>query len=242
MLREQVGHHLLEQPVRHRDRADNRVAGRFLRPQAPGQLADRQQGGVAEGATTGEGLVGELVAGIDGGHTLGPDLELEAEQLVERARLAALKLSQPGPRLVVDVVGQHGRLLHEEPADTVTGTGADPRLGGQADELIGILDLPQRNGEQVAHQVAADEEQGLGPGVVGEGGDRTVVLDQHPPGHELAQGGDEGPPIGVAVAAEVDAGLGGRMADLLDQGRQQHLLAASEQHRAAKSQVGVGAG
>ena len=94
----------------------------------------------------------------------------------------------------------------------------------------------------MAHQVAADEQQGLGPGVVGEGADRTVVLDQHPPVDELAQGGDERQPVGVAVATEVDAGLGGGVADLLDQGRQQHLLAAGEQHRAAKGQVGIGAG
>ena len=96
---------------------------------------------------------------------------------------------------------------------------ADARLGGQADELVGMLDLAQRYGEQVAHEVAADVEQRLGAGVVGEGGDGAVVLDEHAPGEELAQGGDEGPPVGLAVGAELDAGFGGRRGGPARRGR-----------------------
>ena len=49
-----------------------------------------------------------------------------------------------------------------------------------------MLDLAQRNGQQVADQVAAHEEEGLGGGVVGVGADGAVVLDEHAPGDQLA--------------------------------------------------------
>jgi len=196
---------------------------------------------VAHGAPARERLVGELVAWVDGRHPLGPDLELEAEQLRKGAGLAPLRLAQPGPGLLVDVVGQHHRLLHEEAPDTVAWAGAGYGLGGEADELVGVLDLPQRHRQQVAHDVAAHEEQGLGPGIVGEGTDAAVVLGEHPPGDELPKCGDQSPPVGVAVVGQVDTGLRRGGTYRLGEGGQQHLLATGEQYRAAQGQVGVGA-
>ena len=152
-----------EHAVRHRHPADDVVAGPG-RPAADGagQLGHREQGGVAERAAARERHVGQLVAPVDGGDAFGPDLELEPEQLAEDRRLAALRLAQPRPRLVVEVAGDHGGLLDQQAADPVAGAAAERRLGGEADQLVGALDLAQWHGEQVAHEVAADEQQRLG--------------------------------------------------------------------------------
>src|SRR5437763_17046451 len=100
--------HLVEHSWGYRYRADHVVPGHGLRPEAAGELADRQQGGMTDGAGTGERLVGELVLGVQRGDALGANLQLEARELGEDTGLAPPRRAQPGPLLTVEVVGEAG--------------------------------------------------------------------------------------------------------------------------------------
>ena len=75
--------------------------------------------------------------------------------------------------------------------------------------------------------------------IVCEFGDRSGVLMDHPPLDQSAECMHERAALGQCVVAEIDVGLRCRVADIGDDRREQHLLAAGEQDRTEEGQIGV---
>ena len=97
-----------------------------------------------------------------------------------------------------------------------------------------------RHGEQVADDLMADEEQSLGTVAGCEHLDVTLVLFERTPRDELPQRRDEVSAFARRVA-EFEVGFDCSAVRIIDQVREQDLLAAVEQRRDEQRQVGVGA-
>lgn len=184
--------------------------------------------------------IGQLLLGVDQGHSLGPDLRLQAQQFEERLGLPALAGAEPVTFGVGQFVEVDDRGLDEHPAH-IGARPSEPRVRRPPDQVGAVPRLGERSGHDDTGELPVDRDQRLPVGLLGDDAHVAVGLDQDAPLDQLPQRRDQRPlPGRPSGLLQLDVRVCRRGPDVGDELRQQYLLRRGDQHRQGQSQTRVG--